>query len=182
MSEMLNNILTEIWENNIKDTYEKGEICTEHHLQAELYYQIKNSQKLKEYRIWVEPTLDTEDNEIRKKLKIKPDLILTFNNTIQAIIELKFKPDGEVHYTKDIEKFKYFSQKNKPKVAIRTNEQTGRWDSNKPFQYSHDVLFVFAVIAKDDFAHALNQSKWEKLKIPSNFLHLVGKINEKNIM
>jgi hypothetical protein len=175
----MNDILIKIWGNQIKESYERGEICSERHLQAELYYQFKKCPELSQYQIWMEPTLGIYDGTNDKGTKIgsiTPDILISCNDVLKAMIEIKYRPYGQVHYKFDIEKFNTF-QKYKPKITIETNPTTGR-HNNTEIEIGKDTLFVFAVIANADRnAIALKKERWTDVDLPNKFLHLIGKIS-----
>lgn len=171
MNLILKEKLKEIWQ-NIHQEYKKGEICTERHLRAELFHQLKMNLG-DDYNIWVEPTLEANKENI--KVKIIPDLLISKNDRLVAVIELKYKPSREVHFKKDIEKFQHFNAKYL-KIAIETDPNTGNWIKEKELKINDEILFVFAVVANSK-AWALKYEKVNENNHLKNFLHLTGKID-----
>lgn len=176
---MLVEIISNIWNNQIKDYYMSGSISTERNLQAELYHQMRVNRGLQNYQIWVEPTFYFENKDLAMNHKI-PDLIITNQNKIESVIEIRYKPYGDVLYTDVIEKlFRLSILKGSHIIPLKTKPETGNWLTRPEEKYifSENCIFIFAVVARDNYSIALEQSKWI-IEIPKNFLHLKGKISE----
>ena len=172
MSDLIQRLI-KIWKENIKNLYEKGSICSERALQAEIYRQLSDCN---EYRIWIEPKLPKVfDYKI-------PDIIISKSNEIIGIIELKYVPHGAPRYMGDINKLVAFSKAKTKKIPLLTIPNSGGWNEDEKFFISANVLTVFGVIGWHD-AHALDYEKWKskKVELPKNFLHLFGSINESMI-
>jgi|GEM_PF-5489055 len=94
----LSSLLKELWENTIIPLYKKGKIQTERHLQAYLFMLLKNrfEEKVpKDWDVWVEPQFYFWDKNAGKEGKekmYKPDLVITRDDKIEGILELKFTP------------------------------------------------------------------------------------------
>jgi|GEM_PF-3239449 len=188
----IRDILTCIWTNNIKDDYEAGLIPTEKHLQALLFHYLKLNLK-SEYQIWVEPNMAIcdengqlrYDNPLQNK---KPDLLISSGNdnkgyNLIAVIELKYRPNGDADYPEDIEKLNNFietSFKGGYSFKIFTDPETGEWDRKKRITIGKELESVaFLVVANGNRkASALNvlgnAPKSDK------FLHLRGNITTTN--
>ncbi|MEM6813653.1 MAG: hypothetical protein AAF600_04595 [Bacteroidota bacterium] len=85
-----------------------------------------------------------------------PDMIITKNNKIEAVIELKCKPWDSVKYEDDLQKLKYFgdlSLKNTqiplswPPISSNWKIQIASNKGEKYYQFQTDCLLVFGVIA-----------------------------------
>ncbi len=69
----LSELIQQVWCVDIKAVYDKGLMCSERHLQAEMYHHFKN--QLRGYQCWIEPTLELQIEG--SKWKIKPDILIT---------------------------------------------------------------------------------------------------------
>ena len=90
-------------------------------------------------------------------------------------------PYGEVRFKGDIEKMYWLSKYDKRKhFELKTDSQTGQYSEDK-FYVSDNLLCVYAAVARGNHAWGV-ESKifWEEnnyeIKIPENFLHLVGRV------
>jgi len=95
----IQEILENIWINEIKELFKEGKIINESQLQAYLFYFLKH--KYEKYQVWLEPVLYVNNLKLNKT---RPDLIITEDDIIIAIIELKFKPWEEPKHENDIAK------------------------------------------------------------------------------
>lgn len=82
----LRELFKEIWKINILDNYSKGKINIESGLQADLYHFLKNRLP-DDFDVWVESTLYF-DNECMIN-RSRPDILVSLNNEIQCIVEIK---------------------------------------------------------------------------------------------
>lgn len=109
----MNNIQTtlkEFWEVCFPKAFENGLITYERQLQSELFCWLK--QNLGEnYKVWVEPFIKVENSSINKSI---PDLIITYDNEVKAIIEIKFSiTDKPLNYDGDLKKLINFDDESK---------------------------------------------------------------------
>lgn len=153
-----------------------GILCSERHLQAEMYFHLKSL--LPDHQIWIEPLFELEyENE---KWKIKPDILISHQDEIKSIVELKYVPFGDAVFGPDIEKMFWLEKcKGKMMFRLKTDPATGDYTPDT-YKLSEDILSVFAVIARGDHSWAVgNRNLWKqqqcRIDIPHNFLHLVGK-------
>ncbi len=164
--------LEEVWTTGIKVFFESGKICSERALQAELYSLLK---PYSEYDIWIEPKLKLIDSFLGGKV---PDVIVTKNDVVIGMIELKYALLQGIDCTEDIKKLIGFSEFQDQKLYLKTNLKTGTWDEEHGFKINKDTCFVLAVISWEG-TEALTEDVWtHHVKKPDDrFAHLIGKID-----
>ncbi len=171
----LETAIEKVWRTEIKKAYKNQILCSERQLQAEFYCGLKPFSKKKNYRVWIEPVLVFG---YKKKMIIKPDLIITKGRTVNAVIELKYRPYGLVDFKTDIEKMREL-QHYKKSFPLLTDVRSGNYTKDE-FKVSNNLLCVYAAIAKGGHAAAVKDRKYWKenyeIKLPEPFLHLVGRI------
>jgi hypothetical protein len=165
------NLLKSNWGVQIKAEYDKGNVCSERHLQAMLFGLLYTTFKDSDYVVWVEPTLDGEKGAPLKGLI--PDLIITKENNIIAVIELKYVPHGFAKFKRDIEKLVEMDCEAGLSVPLKVIPSSGLWEKDNMFTFSKSTLYVFGVISKKG-AEALSLEYIEK---PINFLLLTGEVS-----
>lgn len=147
--------LNEIWKNNIKHEFVKGNIQYERQFQAYLFYYLR-SKLSEEYGFWIEPVLYLNQYGLDKA---KPDLIVTKSKEIIAIIELKFSPWSFAKTLHDREKFLKFEKaiKNKKEITIswipysdNWNKQKNKEDKNLNFHFIPETYKILCVVANKD--------------------------------
>ena len=174
---MLSKQIEKIWCQQIKESYIKGILCSERQLQAELYHFLKSN--LADHQVWLEPVIELETE--KDKWKIIPDMLITYHQEIQAVIELKYVPYGEVKFKPDIEKMYTLSnQSNSKSFRLKTDPVNGNYTLVQ-FAIAKNILCIYAAIARGNHAWGVeSRSFWiennYQLNIPNNFLHLVGKV------
>ena len=176
--------IRDIWSSEIKKSYQQGIICSERHLQAEIYRHFKNHIDLKEYQMWVEPVIELFYSE-SENANYKPDLVISKDNDVICFIEIKYVPYNYVDFLYDIEKLRVYQQLNsEKKFPLKTDPKTGNW-SKERYSIVPNVLSVFAVIAKHDaWAHGPKnyfETELEQSFPLANFLVLKGKTNSETI-
>lgn len=177
-------ILIELWNTVIQASYKKGILCSERHLQAEIYQHFTNRTDTSEYQMWVEPMLELYYKKAENG-KFKPDLVITQDLQVICFIELKYIPWRNVNFQYDIDKLAMYQNDNLNKIfPLRTEPITGNWSVVHKYTIAPDVLTVFAVIAKyEAWAHGPDSYYEEILGKPfplKNYLILKGKIGDKN--
>ncbi|MDK2977955.1 MAG: hypothetical protein PWP52_669 [Bacteroidales bacterium] len=177
MEKELMQILEDIWTNQISKTYNQGLLCSERQLQAEFYHHLK-AEKYNDYTVWLEPVLEIRENPLLHHKK--PDIMISKDNEIVGVIELKYNLEKGINVTNDFEKLKAFSTLNgDTKIPLYTDITNGNWDNDKNFSFSKDLILIFAVIAWEDVealnTKALNEKKSFKHK---NMYHLIGSVNK----
>jgi len=174
---MIKATLIKIWEGDIEQEYNNGTLCSERALQSELYRRLRDELP-KEYTVWVEPAIRIIIEE--KKRTIKPDILISKENEIVTVIELKYVPHYYANFIGDLKKLDHIAkQKSDYKFKLRTYPMTGKYDDNY-FQFSKGALLVFAVIANNEAAalHPVRNFKkqvGEDIRL-ENFLVLRGTI------
>lgn len=144
----LKDFLAMAW-SRITSYYHLGNICSERHLQAELFHILKSDEQfIKEYKIYVEPTLYTKqgDTDIDK---IIPDMLITKGKKIVAYIELKYVPHGYIRATDDIRKFYDFNECKYAEIYLERNPVDGGW-SEDLYTICSDIIFVYGFISNHE--------------------------------
>ena len=168
--------ITRIWENEIRDALERGEVVIEKQLKAEMYHQLRL--KFPKYKIWTAPTLYLKKYDLDR---IKPDLIITNDKMILAVIQLKFKPWEYLEYKEDLKILTGLDKVGKSKkiklgmipFSSIWQEQKTKDENNLNFTMAENLLKVLVTGSRIG-CHSLELKKEEK---PSNnFLHLFGYI------
>ena len=168
--------ITRIWENEIREGLERGEVIIEKQLYAEMYHQLRL--KFPKFKIWTAPTLYLKKYDLDR---IKPDLIITNEKEILAVIQMKFKPWEYLDYKEDLRILTGLDKVGKAKkiklgmipYSSIWQEQKTKDDNNLNFTMAENLLKVLITGSKIG-CHSLALKKEEK---PSNnFLHLFGYI------
>lgn len=166
--------LISIWENEIREGLEQGDINLTSQLQAEFYHQLRL--KMPKLKIWVEPIMYLKKYDLDK---VKPSLVLTKGTEIVAIIEMKFKPWSFVDYKEELRKLAAFGTVGKAKkirlavkpISSNWKEQQAVEDKQFNFTMANDFLKVFISGSKQG-CNSINLKK--DVGNTTNFLHLYG--------
>lgn len=141
--------LKKIWEKDIKEEYYNERINSERCLQAVLYHYFRECLGEK-CGIFVEPKFDYKSEEIGGLKNKTPDLVITFEENILAIIELKFVPQGYATYMEDFKKFlseeKYMGEG----VWMQIDKTTGKWKQDKVFKITKKTVYIFLAVANTE--------------------------------
>jgi hypothetical protein len=174
--EKIRKKLIQIWDNEIRDALGRGEVVLEQQLKAEMYHQLRL--KFPKYKIWTTPTLYLKKYDLDR---IKPDLVISNDKEILAIIQLKFKPWEFLDYKEDLRILTRLDKVGKSKkiklgmipFSSVWQEQKTKEENNLNFTITDDLLKVLITGSRAG-CHSLELKKEEK---PSqNFLHLFGYI------
>ncbi len=168
--------VTRIWENEIRDALERGEVIIEKQLHAEMYHQLRL--KFPKYKIWTAPTLYLKKYDLDR---IKPDLVITNDQEILAVIQMKFRPWEFLDYKEDLRILTGLDKVGKAKkiklgmvpFSSIWKEQKTKEENNLNFTMAENLLKVLVTGSKIG-CHSLELKKVEKPS--SNFLHLFGYI------
>lgn len=178
----LKNTLIKCWK-GVEKSYRAGEICSERHLQSELYRLLKNELKNLSLSIFVEPKIVS--NSSLRNIPIKgliPDILITNKTNLAAVIEIKYVPHGFVSYQKDINTFSKFASlfKKNATLVLKTNSINGDWNYNDKFSISNSLLFVYMTISRSDSYVVTDQPViWtDFIKNKFQYIHFYGKINK----
>lgn len=147
--------LKEIFDNawcDMEVIYNTGAICSERHMQCELFRLLKNDETFnQDYQVFVEPKLS---GLVKGKI---PDMIITTrihnesnNDETVAVVELKYVPFHFPEFEEDLEKLIFFI-KNKKDIILQlnTNPITGDW-ADKSYSISDNIFIIYCVIGKVD--------------------------------
>ena len=151
----------------IKERIENGYIYYERQLQAELYhYLIPNL--VPKFNIWVEQVISLKELNVNS---ISPDMIITLNNEIISIIELKIQVFGKPQYKMDFNKFFNFDQiaKNNPSlfsnlILRKPNDCEDVVGFNNIFSLNENYLSLFIAIGE----RKCDAFSFEDIKLPNN--------------
>lgn len=177
----VSDLLLEIWTGPIKENYSRGKICSERHLQCELYHLLRLNSNLD---VWIEPTLIVKTGDTGRTMK--PNLLISQANEILAVLEIKNVPDGEAAYKADVEKLVLFESSSTATYHLETDLATGRFKQDVEFKISKHLLCVYAAISRGNFAYSVKPTKFwlsndPDIKLPKNFLHLVGRLYKNDL-
>lgn len=170
----------------VQTIYYQGRIISERHMQAEIYRLLRaNPEFDREYQIWVEPKIEFKQPNIDSYLKgTIPDMVITRDEEIVAVVELKYTPLGFLPFEKDVTNLMLFNKlrgNGNYKIALRVNHLTGDYDANHGFSISKDLLLVYCAMARKD-SHAFEKASdiWildgQKVQPPPNYLFLTAEI------
>ncbi|MDG1436078.1 MAG: hypothetical protein P8L89_05630 [Polaribacter sp.] len=174
--EKIKKSLIQIWDNEIRDALGRGEVILEQQLRAEIYHQLRL--KFSKFKIWITPTLYLKKYDLDR---IKPDLVVSNEKEILAIIQLNFKPWDFLNYKEDLRILTGMDKVGKSKriklgmipFSSIWQEQKNKDENNLNFTMADDLLKVLVTGSRAG-CHSLELKKDEK---PSqNFLHLFGYI------
>jgi len=165
---IIRKVLSNIWTEEVKKYYAKGLICSERQLQSIMYKYI--SDKNENYFVWVEPLLKIKDR------KVIPDIVITDNNYVIAIVELKYVPHHYPEYKNDLEKLVFLSEQGNKKISLLTNPIDGKSNNEDSFNFGSDILFSYCAIGNFE-SDAVNIFEKHYIGGIEKFLHLYGKIN-----
>ncbi|MES2428680.1 MAG: hypothetical protein V4560_16980 [Bacteroidota bacterium] len=171
---------------NLKNVYDSGVICSERHMQCELFKLLtSNNDFNNRYKIFVEPRLTLP--ELNSKI---PDFLITEDDIVVAAVELKYVPHDYSKYEKDLKtliNFCYLFKQNKDYTfPLLTNPNNGEWTEPK-FRFSDKLTLIYCTITKLD-AHIITNNKkiWQDMSLwkldddskhnEINYLQYVGAI------
>lgn len=189
----IRNAMELAW-SQLQTVYESGIICSERHMQCELFRVLCNDKAfINQYEIFVEPRLSNTDCA---KLKVKiPDINITSRKEreIVAVMELKYVPHSYPQYEKDIEVLTNFYElcnlrKNDTKTSfsLLTNPETGEWKDDVLFPVALNLTLIYAVIGrfdsyvfeqKDSQPKILGKELWKNEGF-KYYIQLIGPIGE----
>lgn len=136
--------------------YSAGKICSERHLQAELFHQLySNALFLEAYELRVEPCMYHYNLKESKNmiLGFTPDmLIVNSNYEILGCIELKYIPHGFVRNKKDMTNmFKMWDlrQTGVTKFYLDTAPGSGDWNYEQPYMLGDEFHLIYGIIGNE---------------------------------
>jgi len=168
----LDAALRQAWTVDMKNQFNIGVVSSERAMQAELYYSLRTLLNEK-YKIFVEPI------EIRIKGNLKgmvPDLIITHEQEIICIIEIKYMPWKNILHKNDMDKINFYSTLSKVEQGIKINPLTGDYIQNE-FTYSESLVTIFAAIGKST-SQPFDLKNWSGTK---NTYLFIGTKNNENL-
>lgn len=145
----LKDFLAMAW-GRITAEFHLGNICSERHLQSELFYILKsNNQFSEQYKIYVEPTLYTKNGDTKID-KIIPDILVTKGKEVIAYVELKYVPHGYIKASGDIWKFnEFYNHIDKAEIKLETESNSGDW-VNDYYKISNDLILVYGFVSNQE--------------------------------
>lgn len=202
LSEMRNDselktALQDCWK-QIEFIYKQGRICSERHLQAEMFRVLRQHAIFEtetgtgRYQIFIEPYIDKNNATDNGKTFVRiviPDMIFTKEDKIVGIMEVKYIPHHFPKFEKDFVSLSEFYKKRGSgfEVKLEVDWQTGNW-SEKQFRIDKNVLLIYCVIANWQ-SHIVSNPEnvkeiWTKLigsdQSFKNCLQLSGVINRES--
>ena len=168
----MKNIIELAW-SQLQAVYETGIICSERHMQCELFRILCNDKAfINQYELFVEPRLSNTDYA---KLNGKiPDIIIASRNEreIVAVMELKYVPHSYPQYEKDIDVLTNFyklrslrrNENIKTSFSLLSDPETGEWKNDVLFPVSSNMTLIYAVIGRFD-SYAFEQEENGQPKI-----------------
>lgn len=189
----LKTALQDCW-TQIEFIYKQGRICSERHLQAEMFHVLRQHAVFETgmYQIFIEPYIDKNnatDNEKTFVSIVIPDMVFTKEDKIVGIMEVKYTPHYFPKFEKDFISFSEFYKKRRSDFAVKleVNWQTGNW-GEKQFRIDENVLLIYCVIANWE-SHIVSNPEnvkgvWTKLigsdQSFKNCLQLSGVVNRES--
>lgn len=175
----------------IGSIYSAGKICSERHLQAELFHQLySNPLFLQTYELRVEPcmyyfNMTKNRNEV---LGFTPDmLIINRNEEILGCVELKYVPHGYVQFEKDMANmFKMWDLKNKESIKfyLDTVPESGDWNYQKPYALGNNFHLIYGVIGNEFSDGIMNYKRnWTQPinhPLEIQYRQFIGSISDNN--
>lgn len=174
--EKIRKNLIQIWDNEIREALGRGEVVLEQQLKAEMYHQLRL--KFPKLKIWIAPTFYFKKYDLDR---IKPDIVISDEKQILAIIQLKFKPWEFLDYKEDLRILTGMDKVGKSKkIKLGTipfssiwQEQKTKVENNLNFTLADDLLKVMITGSRAG-CHSIELKNVEKPN--KNFLHLFGYI------
>jgi hypothetical protein len=140
----------------IGKNYSAGRICSERHLQAELFHILySNNEFLDNYELRVEPCLYQSCGTPSKygMTGFVPDMLVVSGLKIVACLELKYVPHGFVKFQKDISNLINFwdlKSQTDLNLYLNTLPQSGDWNYEQPYTISPDFQLIYAIIGNEN--------------------------------
>lgn len=180
---IIKEVFDDVWK-EIELVYKSGLICSERHLQSEIFSLLKNNISFSSvYTVFVEPRVDQNTCEnLHGKI---PDLIIVNHHSkeIVAVIELKYVPFSYPAYKKDLSTLlNFFNNRKAIAMPLLTEPNTGLW-ADERYTVIENPILVYCVIAKAD-AHVITQYKSGNIKELwgeegfANYLQYVGVVGD----
>lgn len=169
--------------------YAAGVICSERHLQAELFHVLYcDPSFIKQYDLRIEPVLYESVGKEHRLSGLIPDLLVTRDNTIMAHVEIKYVPHGFVQYKKDVASMtRTWNLKANQEVAfyLDTNPQNGEWNYERPYKVGKEFKMIYCMIGNEDSdCFVNNKSIWDgenKEMFDVDIIQFVGRISKASI-
>ncbi|WAC39108.1 hypothetical protein [Pedobacter sp. SL55] len=180
---IIKEVFDGVWK-EIELVYKSGLICSERHLQSEIFSLLKNNISFSSvYTVFIGPRVDQNTCEnLHGKI---PDLIIVNHRSkeIVAVVELEYVPFSYPAYKKDLSTLlNFFNNRKAITMPLFTNPNTGLW-TNEKFKISESPILAYCVIAKAD-AHVITQYKSGNIKELwgeeglANYLQYVGAVGD----
>jgi|JI7StandDraft_1071085.scaffolds.fasta_scaffold15880_3 hypothetical protein len=149
--DLLKSTFQDFWKNEFPKLFYKGLITYERQLQAEIYCWLK-SKLTDSYKVWVEPNIVLPNTVLHDK---KPDLVITSENKIKAIVEIKYTLfDSRLKYDEDLKKLADFNVESKKGhslvfgyLPINNAIANERLYSDLAFEFNsdyHNIIILFS--------------------------------------
>jgi hypothetical protein len=182
----LSSILQKSWV-TIEQVYKHGKLCSERHLQAELFHVLQSDLNFtRKYQLFVEPNIySTSDKFKSAKIHgIIPDIIIADGNNIACIMELKYCPTGYIPFEKDLDTFSKFHEHkgHSDNIFLTTNPLTGDYNYDIKYSISKNLILAYGIIA-NEYSYAITNPAdiWTDkrfVNLPlTNYLYLIGSVN-----
>ncbi len=172
----IETVLAEIWQTEMKTLMSDGFLVYERQVQAEFYSILKSRFTKSELKVWMEPVLYFNDSNNKKAI---PDLIITENEEIVCIIEMKFKPWEYVVIKHDIEKLEKIGNLKGHEFVLGIKPVSNNWHVQKEeneflnYTINENVIKVFISFEKPGG----NSFFIRKRIVCENLFHLFGSIS-----
>lgn len=174
---------------HIGSIYSTGRICSERHLQAEIFHQLySNSLFMETYELRVEPCMYHYNMKENKNMTLgfTPDmLIINRNREIVACIELKYVPHGYIQFEKDIANMsEMWEIKNlgPSKIFLDTIPESGDWNYQKPYALGTDFHLLYGVIGNEYSDGIIHYKRnWTQLDNPFSaiqYRQFIGSVSD----
>jgi hypothetical protein len=171
------DLIRNVWE-HVGMEYRAGKIPSKQHLSALFLGLLQPS----DYDIFIQPKLDlgATCNQLQAK---EPDLLLTQENEVKAVIHLNYAPSGGVHFDDSLALLNAFNQASDSCTFPLTRDaKTGTWNEQDRYSIASGCVFgLFSVAwAKTSVFHLdeIHNSDYESLRASGRFIQGQGKISK----
>lgn len=135
MTTEMNDALENAWE-AAKHAYQNGHITSEATLQAHLFCSLRHS--VPDALSFCEPVLVLGDGQ-----KVIPDMLVVRENSVVAVIEMKFVPHDYPHFRADIDKLARYAR-HQTEYELTLDPAKGSF-SEQRYRFNESCLYVYAV-------------------------------------
>lgn len=142
----LYNCLKAVW-HGIEQMYLKGQICSEYHLQAELFSLLKPVLSEIGISMHLTPTIELAGEISNNDIKgLKPDIVFTHEKKVIAIAEIKIQKGQYLAYGDDFLKLAKFNESKRTRIYLKAKPFEYGWETNETFEISEQLILIPVMI------------------------------------